>query len=53
VLDEHRVGLALEPPGTPLRFFSALERYNHQSALAGRVARREERRLAVGAGLVF
>ena len=53
VLGERRFGLALEPPGTPLRFFSALEGYEHKSSLAGLVARREERRLAIGAGLVF
>jgi hypothetical protein len=53
VFDEHRVGLALEPPGTPLRFFSALEGYKHESSMAARAARRQERRLAIGAGLVF
>jgi hypothetical protein len=53
VLDEHRVGLALEPPDTPLRFYSQVEGFSHESSLGGQAGRRLERRLAIGAGLVF
>jgi hypothetical protein len=53
LLDEHRVGLALEPPDTPLRFYSEVEGFSHESTLGGQAGRRLERRLAVGAGLVF
>ena len=53
LLAEQHVGIAIEPPETPLRFHAEYESYGHESTLGGRIARREERRLVVGAGLVF
>jgi hypothetical protein len=53
VLEENRLGLALEPPDTPLRFYSQLEGFAHESYLGGQAGRRQERRLAIGAGMVF
>jgi hypothetical protein len=52
-LDQRRLTLALEPPGTGLRFTAGLERFRHQSRLANETAARLERRLVAGAGLVF
>jgi hypothetical protein len=53
VLDENRLGLALEPPETPLRFYAQVEGFAHESYLGGQSGRRQERRLAIGAGMVF
>ena len=53
VLDENRLGLALEPPDTPLRFYTQIEGFAHESYLGGQSGRRQERRLAIGAGMVF
>ena len=36
-----------------LRFYSEVEGFSHESTLGGQAGRRLERRLAVGAGLVF
>ena len=52
-LDEHKVGFALEPPGTPLRFYAQLEGSSHESWLGGEMRERFERRSLIGAGLVF
>jgi len=52
-LDDHRIGAALEPPGTPLRFYADLIGRSHESSLGGQGGRRLERRVQVGAGLVF
>jgi hypothetical protein len=53
VLDANRLGLALEPPETPLRFYTQIEGFAHESYLGGQSGRRQERRLAIGAGMVF
>jgi hypothetical protein len=52
-LYNHKLSMAIEPPGTPLRFYSELEGRAHGSSLGGQSAQRLERRLAAGAGLVF
>ena len=52
-LDEHKVGFALEPPGTPLRFYAQLEGSSHESWLGGEMRERFERRSLIGAGLAF
>ena len=53
ILEDHRLGAALEPPGTPFRFFADLESISHTSALGGQGTRRLERRVQLGAGFVF
>jgi hypothetical protein len=53
ILEDQRLGAALEPPGTPLRFYADLESQSHVSSLGGQGARRFERRVQIGAGLVF
>lgn len=53
VLDNQRLGAALEPPGTPFRFYADLESLSHMSSLGGVGGRRLERRVQMGAGLVF
>jgi hypothetical protein len=52
-LDDHRIGAALEPPGTPLRFYADVIGRSHESSLGGQGGRRLERRVQMGAGLVF
>jgi hypothetical protein len=52
-LAEQRAGVAIEPPGTMLRFNGQFEKFSHESWLGGKNARRLERRLVVGAGLAF
>ncbi|HVZ33092.1 MAG TPA: DUF3943 domain-containing protein, partial [Polyangiaceae bacterium] len=52
-LDERRFFAALEPPGTPLRFYAGLERLLHDSKLGTDKASRLERRFVAGAGVVF
>jgi hypothetical protein len=53
MLDNHKFSMAIEPPRTPLRFYSELESRAHESSLGGQAAQRLERRLVAGAGLVF
>jgi len=53
MLDDHKLSMSIEPPRTPLRFYSELESRSHESALGGQAAQRLERRLVAGAGLVF
>lgn len=52
-LDERRVTLALEPPGTLLRAFVGVERSSHVSQLGPESGGRLERRFVAGAGLAF
>jgi uncharacterized protein DUF3943 len=53
LLEDRRLGAALEPPGTPFRFYADLESLSHMSSLGGQGARRIERRVQLGAGFVF
>ena len=53
VLEDRRLSAALEPPGTPFRFYADLENLSHASSLGGLGARRVERRVQMGAGFVF
>lgn len=53
VLEEHRVGFALEPPGSVLRFNGHFERFLHESWLGGQTGRRLERRYVMGVGIAF
>lgn len=52
-LHEYGVGLALEPPSSPVRVHAGLERLSHEGQLAGTPSGRLERRLYVGIGVLF
>lgn len=52
-LSQSGATLAIEPEGSPVRFFSSVERLSHHSRLGGDEGARLEQRLRVGCGLRF
>ena len=52
-LEERRVLVAVEPPGTVLRAYAGVERSSHVSRLGREGAQRSERRFIAGMGLAF